>query len=934
MTGLPSGTITFLATDIQGSTDLWERYRGLMPSVLDRHDDLLREAFESRGGHVFKNTGDGLFTAFAAAPPAVAAALAAQRALGSTEWPVPEPVRVRMAIHSGSAETRGGDYFGPPVNRVARILSAGHGGQILLSQSVERLASRQFPEGAALRDLGLRSLKDLTEPERLFQLVTADLPADFPPLKTLDARPHNLPAQTTPLIGRVREVEDVRGLIQEDAVRLVTLLGPGGTGKTRLGLQVAAELIDDYRDGVWLVNLAPVHDPQVLAATILKVWGESPGGDASAQEALEAYLRGRELLLVLDNFEQVVEAAPVVSRVLRAAAGVNVLITSQAALRIEGEHEYPVAPLALPGPRESDPDRLVLNDAVSLFVSRARAVQPSFALSRDNAGAIVSITRQLDGLPLAIELAAARIKLFTPGAMLARLERQFDFLTTGGRDRPDRHRTLKGAIDWSYALLGDEERKVFERMAVFDGGFTLEAAETVLTTPDEGLDVLEALSSLIDKSLLRQVATAEDEPRFERLRTIYAFATVKLEASGEADVWRRRHAEYFADLAEGTEPGSGPDVGTGARLRRLEHEYENLRAAMSYALNAGAARLAVRLAQALPALWFTRGMIEEGASWLERVLELGDRLSDLDRAIALNLHGRLAQIRGDNSPEVVHRFEESLELFRQTGHTPGIARALMNLGNVRSRAGDYAGARRLFEESRELYQEVKDPVGVGSALLNLGDVCWAENDEPCATRYFEEARRLAGAGGYRIGYAFSIQYLGRMALQAGDLDRAAGLFAECREIFESLNARPGLAWTILCQAGIAGERGDLAGARRLLLDGLERFDELRYSPGISEALLGCGLLAAREERAVDAARLLGAAERLREGAALSRSPLERGFERKAADLASAALGPDAFERERAAGRALPVAEALALARGGEALQPARPVPEPATLPTA
>nr|MBA3583632.1 adenylate/guanylate cyclase domain-containing protein [Gemmatimonadota bacterium] len=607
-----TGTLTFLATDIQGSTELWERYPGAMPAVLERHNGLLQAAVESCGGRVFKNTGDGLFSAFPAAPPAVAAALAGQRALLAAEWPTPEPIRVRMALHSGEAEARGGDYFGPPVNRVARIMAAGHGGQVLLSQAVERLAAERFPEGAALRDMGRRSLKDLAEPERIFQLVATDLPADFPPLVTLDARPHNLPAQLTPLVGREREVAEVRSLLLERDVRLITLLGPGGTGKTRLGLQVAAEVIDGFRDGVWLVNLAPVHDPALLPATILQIWGRKPEGDRSALEELDEYLKERELLLLLDNFEQVVEAAPVVSEILRAAGGVNVLVTSQAALRIQGEHEFPVAPLPLPDANEADPDRLASNEAVSLFVQRARAVRPAFTLSRENAGAVVQIARRLDGLPLAIELAAARIKLFTPLAMLSRLERQFDFLTTGGRDRPDRHRTLRAALAWSYDLLDETERKVFDRMSVFDGGFTLEAAEAVLTTPDEELDVLEALASLVDKSLIRQVpAAGDDEPRFERLRTIRAYAAEMLEKSGEAEFWRRRHAEHFADLAETVDPGHASGPAVERPLRRLQREYENLRAAMEWALERSDGPLAVRLSHALPALWFTSGLLEE-----------------------------------------------------------------------------------------------------------------------------------------------------------------------------------------------------------------------------------------------------------------------------------------------------------------------------------
>lgn len=906
-----SGTITFLATDIQGSTELWERFPQTMPAALEHHEEILRSAVESRGGRVFKNTGDGLLSAFPAAPDALAAALAGQRALLAVQWATPEPIRVRMALHSGHAEARGGDYFGPPVNRVARILAAGHGGQVLLSQAVERLAAEEFPEGAALRDLGERGLKDLIGPERIFQLVTPDLPADFPPLRTLDARPNNLPAQTTPLIGREDEICAVRALLLDQGVRLVTLLGPGGTGKTRLGLQVAAELIDDYRDGVWHVNLAPVQDPAVLPATILETLNVVPEGDHSSLAALQAHLKDRELLLVLDNFEQIIEAAPMVTVLLRSARGLNVLVTSQAALRIQGEHEFPLAPLALPDPGEDDPDRLADNEAVSLFVQRARAARPSFTLNGENAAAIGTLTHQLDGLPLAIELAAARIKLFTPAAMLTRLERQFEFLTSSGRDRPERHRTLRAAIDWSYGLLDENERKVFQRMAVFDGGFTLESAEAVLTTPDESLDVVAALESLIDKSLLRLVEKGAGEARFERLRTIYAYATETLEQSGEADMWRRRHAEHFAQMAERVVPSGASDPATPGILRRLDQEIENLRAAMEWALGWCEASLAVRLSQVLPALWFTGGHLEEGARWIERILACPGLDDGLDRAQALNLHGRLAQIRGDNSPAVVARFEESLALFRAAGHEPGIARALMNLGNVRSRAGSYAEARGLFEESLDLYREIGDDLGIPSALMNLGDAWWNEGDRERAASFFEEARAHGRRTGNQISAAYATQYMGGMRLEAGDADGAEALFEEGQAVFRHVGSRPGLAWSLHALAGVAQARGDLDRARRFYLDALAAHREMEYRPGMADSLLGLAGVESLEGRCDRAARLLGAADTLRQGSLISHSPPDRAAEARIIQRCTEELGLAAFERERETGRALTVAQALA-----------------------
>ena len=918
---LPTGILTFLFTDIEGSTREWERDAEAMQSALARHDSILRAAIDAHGGQVFKTVGDAFCAVFPSASGAVAAAVAAQCELRSAFPDGRGPARVRMAIHSGEAQVRDGDYFGRAVNRVARLLAIGHGGQVLVSRAAGALLLEAPTQNTTLRDVGEHRLKDLERPERVYQLAHPDLLGEFPPLRSLDALPHNLPQQLTSLVGRERELAEVRALLHDRGVRLVTLLGPGGIGKTRLALQVAAEVIDDYKDGVWHVNLAPVQDPAILPDTILQVLGVKPEGDEPALAILEAHLKQRDLLLVLDNFEQIVEAAPVVARLLHSAAELNVLVTSQAALRVQGEHEYPVAPLPLPHPDEVDPDRLVGNEAVALFVQRARSVQPSFTLNGENAAAVGALARQLDGLPLAIELAAARIKLFSPAAMLARLERQFEFLTSSDRDRPDRHRTLRAALDWSYGLLAEQERKVFQRMSVFDGGFTLESAEAVLTTREEELDVPTALESLIDKSLLRGIQKSDGESRFERLRTIRAYAAAMLEQSGEAERWRRQHAEYFADQAEKVDFSGSSDPQSLRVLEQLEHEAENLRAAMEWALGWCEAHLAVRLSQALPALWFTGGHLEEGVRWLERILACPGLDDSLDRAKALNLYGRLDQIRGDNSPAVVARFEESLALFREADHRPGIARALMNLGNVRSRARAYGEARRLFEESLEIYREIGDAFGISGALMNLGDSWWNEGDLERATEFFEQAREHARRSGNEITFAFALQYLGAMRLEAGDLDAAETFFLESQAVFRRMGARPGQAWSHHALGRVAEARGDAGRARGLYRQALEAHRELAFAVGMAESLVGIAGLEAAEGRFEHAARLVGAAEALRQGSMISRSPLDRVARARLVEQCVEAMGEEAFEREHAMGRALPQVEMLALARGYAAAAP-------------
>ncbi|MGH7564244.1 MAG: tetratricopeptide repeat protein, partial [Gemmatimonadota bacterium] len=909
---------------------MWERFPREMPPDLERHDQLLREAIEVRGGRIFKNVGDGLFTAFSQAPEAVEAALNGQRSLIGEPWGTPVPVRVRMALHSGQAEERAGDYFGPPVNRVARILGAGHGGQILLSQAVERLVSHRFPEGVALRDLGERSLKDLTQPERIFQLVSEGLPVDFPPLNTLDARPHNLPAQPTPIVGRARELEEVRRLILRPDVRLVTLLGPSGAGKSRLGLQVAAEVVDAFRHGVFHVEMAVVHEPAQVPEAILKALGAQSDGEAS-EEALREHLRARQILLVLDNFEQVLEAAPCVAELLRAAPDLTVLATSQAPLRLRGEHEYLVSPLAVPGPRGSHSiERLASYDAVALFTERAQAVVPSFRLEPGNAEAVTEIVRQLDGLPLAIELAAARLKLFPPRAMVGRLARRFDFLKGGRRDLPDRQRTLRSALEWSYNLLDQHERALLRRLAVFDGGFTLEDAESVCVAEEEDLDVVDAVASLVDKSLLRPVAGDGGEPRFERLRSIRDFSLDLLEESGEADRWRRRHAEHFADLSdrgrevtlgETADPKNEQRRDTPEWLSRIESEYENIRAALTWALDSDEAELALRLCLGLPAIWLRRGVLDEARRLVDRLQSL-TFADDVQRAHAINISGRVAQVQGENSPEVIAKFEEALALYRAADHKPGTARALMNLGNVRARQEAFEAARELFREALPLYQEIGNVFGECGALMNLGDAYLGEEDLDRAEEMFAEASDTARRKDAPVALSFALQYLGIVAHHRGDLDRAETLYRDSRTRFEALGARPNIAWSLYYLGTVARDRGDLTGAREMVMDALERFRDLDFRPGIAVGLLGVATLEIREGREERAARLLGASGALSRGTTMTRETLEDMARQEVEEAGRAALGDQGFERALAAGKGLGADEALRLSRGEADRQPA------------
>src|SRR6266566_5139634 len=537
MPNLPRGTVTLLFTDIEGSTRLLQCLGERYPDVLAECRGLLRAAFHQHHGHEVDTQGDAFFVAFTRATDAISAAVDAQRALASHPWPEGAAVRVRMGLHTGEPSLTSEGYVGLDVHRAARIMSAGHGGQVLLSQTTRDLVEHALPEGAHLQDLGAHRLKDLQQPSHLFQVVIAGLPIDFPPLRTLDTQPNNLPIQPTPFIGREKEVAAVQNLLQREDVRLVTLTGPGGTGKTRLGLQVAAELSDLFADGVYFVNLAPLSDPTLVVSTIAQTLDLKETGEQPLLDRLKGYLRDKQILVLLDNFEQVVSAALQVADLLAASPKLKVIVTSREVLHVRGEQEFPVPPMAVPDPAHL-PDMVALAqyEALALFIQRAQAVKPDFQVTPANARDIAEICVQLDGLPLAIELAAARIKLLPPKALLARLSERLAVLTSGPHDAPARQQTLRNTIAWSYNLLEAQEQRLFRRLSVFVGGCTLEAIETVCIAHETSIttmSMLDSVASLIDKSILQQAEQESEQPHLVMLETIREYGLEALTASGE-----------------------------------------------------------------------------------------------------------------------------------------------------------------------------------------------------------------------------------------------------------------------------------------------------------------------------------------------------------------------------------------------------------------
>lgn len=972
MADLPSGTITFLFTDIEGSTRRWEKHPEVMSVALARHDDLLRGAIEAQGGYVFKTMGDAFCAAFATAPDALGAAVNAQVSLQVPPTGEDDPLRVRMALHTGTAAVRDGDYFGPPLNRVARLLATGHGGQILLSRTAYDLVRDMLPDEVSLRDLGEHRLRDLQRPEHVFQLLHPHLPMHFPPLKTLDYKPNNLPAQPTPLIGRERAVEELRVRVLRDDARLLTLTGPGGMGKTRLGLQVAADLLDEFADGVFFVNLAPVSDPAAVASITAgavgmpvtggddQILGEPPQEPGSRRgrgqpplERLKDYLRHKQLLLVLDNFEQVVVAAPLVAGLLAACPGLKTLVTSRTPLHLRGEQEFPLTPLELPDMRQLPPVNTISQyAAVALFIERATEVQPAFVVTNENAPAVAEICHRLDGLPLAIELAAAKSKLLPPQAMLARLAQRLPLLTGGARDLPARQQTLRATLDWSYELLDAGEQTLFQRLAIFSGGWPLEAAEAVCTVP-AGLEVeiLETLGSLVDKSLLRQEGGTDAEPRFVMLETVREYARERLAQSEEAETLGRAHAAYYRELAaEGSRQFAGPQQ--AAWLERLEREHDNLRGALRWCVVNQEAGQGLQLGGALWQFWSLRDHDAEGRAWLTQLLALPAATARTgDRARALNGAAALADNQGDYAASRT-LLEESLVILREFGEPGATATALFGLGRVAFNQDDHAGARALLQESLDIRRRTGDSRGIAMCLRVLGNVANDQGDLGAAAALWEESLGiLRQSGGNSDGLATTLTMLGRAAVLRGDYagarpfleeglavrrelgtrrgiaqslnllgeaarahedyDRAKACYEESLVLYREVGAKLGLAATLHNLGHVALYRGNPREAAALFGEGLVLGQELGRRKLLAECLAGLAGVAARDGQAQRAARLFGAAETLLTAPGGGMDPVDRREHDRNLEIARGGLDERAFAAAWAEGQAMSGDQAIA-----------------------
>ena len=949
MSDLPSGTITFLFTDIEGSTRLLHQLGDGYADVQADQRRLLRTAFGDNNGHEVDTQGDAFFYSFSRAKDAVSAAIDAQKAFTGHSWAEGVSLRVRMGLHTGEPVKTEEGYVGMDVHRSARICSAGHGGQILLSQSTRGLVENDLPGGASLRDLGEHRLKDLQYPEHVFQLMAPDLAADFPPLKSLDTLPNNLPLQLTNFIGREKEIGEVKGLFS--TTRLLTLTGSGGCGKTRLGLQVVADLLEEFPDGVWVVELAALSDPDLVTqetASVLGVREESgaltiDGGSVRTPAAtsgvdtlltrLTEHLKSKGLLLFLDNCEHLIDACiKLVDVLLHASPNLKIIVASREALGISGESTYRVPSLSLPDPGNLPPlENLVEYESVSLFVDRAVAVVSTFAVTDSNAPVVAQICHRLDGIPLAIELAAARVRVLEVEEITSRLDDSFRLLTGGSRTALPRQQTLRAMIDWSYKLLSESERVLFNRLSVFMGGWTLEAAEGICVGEGvEDYEALDLLTSLVDKSLVAaEGATPGKEvggkKRYHLLETVRQYARDKLLDSGEGVGLRDRHLEWYLDLAERAAPElRGPDREDWQDT--LEVEHANLRAALEWARGKEEEEMGLRLAGALWLFWsFEHRNIGDGREWLERVLsEKVDEPASVQimsaRAKALLGSGVFHFFQEDYSM-AFSRLEESVKVWREVGDESGIALSLVASGFMMWGQGDSGQAKGMLEEGLSLYRKIGDKWGLALSLGFLGRrMSVDEGDYERARTLYKESLLLHREMGNKGGIVAALYGLGDTMVRQGDHEEARSLVEESLELSRELGDKIAIGNSLYILGQVARNGGDYVRAEELFGESIVVWQEMDYGnrEKIALSLEALGGVAIERDRPERGARLFGAGKVLRQAIDYPlKSPYDlANFDRSMAAL-RAQMDEEALETEWTEGRAMSMEEAIEYALNDE-----------------
>ena len=876
-TDLPSGLITYLFTDVEGSTPLWQQHPQEMNSVMARHDSLLTSAVEANGGTVVRPRGEGdsIFAVFLGATDAVVAACAAQQILLRERWSEGIAIKVRMALHTDESELRDHDYYGATVNRCARLRSIAHGGQVVLSQATAQLVQDTMPAGVSFRDMGSHSLQGLERPEHVFQLLHSDLPSEFPPLKSPDTLPHNLPVQFTSFIGRESEIPEIAGLL--DDARCVTLTGIGGTGKTRLALEVGRESLETYSDGVWFVDLSPITDESLVQKEVASILGVQ-------EEVLNDFLNDKNMLLLLDNCEHLLDTcARAVGKWLGKAPGVRILATSREALGVSGEVVRRISSLSAPD--ESNVSCETVNDfeATRLFAERASDVNAAFVFTDENCVSVARIVRRLDGIPLAIELAAAMARVLSPEQIAARLDDRFRLLTGGSRTAMPRQRTLQAAIDWSYHSLSDELATLFDKLSVFRGGFTLEAAEQVgAGEGDDPGPVMDNLFQLVDKSLVAVTHSGSGEgTRYGLLETLRQYAGERLAESGLADDTRRQHADYYLEMIHEVQPVLwGGD--SGAALELLEVNHDNLRAAVDWSLDAGETETALRLVGDLGFLWMAHRYVTEGNDKAERALAAtGDAPPDA-RAPAL-LSAGLTAIQFADTERATAHFDESIELYRESGDAAGVARATYLravvpwaagdldraramledcmalegleadpwswgltrniLGSVRASSGDYEGVQDALEQSYDSFMSRNAAFEAGHAASAMGTLAQDRGEYAAATSHFEESLSLFKEAVDLSSVAAVLSGLATAAWLQDDRGRALTLQHESLVEFKEAGGPASIFWAVAFSRFGMRTLGDVGWVLELYAAAWDMPDEMGAKCALAESLYSLGRLA-------------------------------------------------------------------------------------------
>ena len=848
----PNGNVIFLFTDIEGSTRLSQDFPESLPSALKRHNEILNEVVESFNGFVFKKIGDAFCCAFEDASDAVCASVEIQKRLKNEKWN-DAVIKVRIGIHSGTAEWNGHDYMGYiTLARAARVMSAAYGEQILISndayvlylEGIKTLSEKGSdintlsPESSeadeiSFRDLGERRLKDVIQPIRLYQIACPGLREDFPPLKTLDARPNNLPIQLTNFIGREDEIKSVKELLK--ANRLLTIFGTGGAGKTRLSLQTGADLIDDFANGVWFLELAAISDPDYVPIALMNIFGLKEEMNIEPERTLTDYLKNKEILIILDNCEHLIEAcAEVSAKLLSACPGLKIIATSRESLNIPGERLFTIPPLTQPDPKKNNtPDQLTQYESVRLFVERAIAVNPKFRVNNRNAHAIAGICSSLDGIPLAIELAAARIKILSPEKIFERLDDMFNLLTGGVRTAMPRQQTLKALIDWSYDLLTKKEKTLWSRLAVFSCVFTLEAAEEICS--DEFIkknDILDLITALCEKSI---VIYDESKERYKLLDSIRQYGREKLQTDNRIF---SKHLDYFLKLSQSAKPEL---KGTNLKewLDLLEADHNNFISAIEWGIRNEEAEKGAIVAYGIGKFWEIRGQYSTGMKVLESILKKHDRLSKNTKANILNLSGNLNRYQG-NYENAGRYFEESLALFRDIEDVMGISTTVNNLGNLAYTQGKFDTAKKFFEESMAIKKEIGDKMGVAGSMNNLGGVAFSTGKYEEARMYYEDSLAIRKEIGDKHGVSASLNNLGGLELYRGNFEKARKYFEESLDIKREIGDKKGIAASLGNVGSVAKTQGDFELTKKIYEESLAVFREIGDKQGIANFLNNLG----------------------------------------------------------------------------------------------